>query len=381
MRLKGFICGIFSIVLSYSVSAVDFFAPTVVDVRSAGMGGSYLCDFKQPFVMVNNPSGMMFSGKQVFLPSLAFDLGLPPSVSGMMFDMIKDFKNTDFMNSLVDILKKSNGIYVDGDIMLPLAYSRVAKNWGIGVYNNVFIRADLPSVSSMSAMAGADLFLIGGFSCPIINEGIHKVSLGLTAEALSRFGIFHQGTVTGITSIDFSQLPASLTLGLGFDIGATYMVWDFLSVSAVWKDFYMNWDRNLGPISSMAFTEEDEWKKALQSGDLTLGLGVQVPTGVLKKVLNSFAVYVDYANFTKLFDKEKAAFLPHPLLNLSVGMEAIIFKTIALRFGMTGPYLSAGFGLDIGAFHMSLALYGKEKGLDPGSSPQAHGAFSLAFYY
>ena len=87
------------------------------------------------------------------------------------------------------------------------------------------------------------------------------------------------------------------------------------------------------------------------------------------------------ANFTKLFDKQKAVFLPHPLLNLSVGMEAIIFKTIALRFGMTGPYLSAGLGLDIGAFHMSLALYGKEKGIDPGSSPQAHGAFSLAFYY
>ena len=381
MRLKRFICGIFSIVLSFSVFAVDFFAPTVVDVRSSGMGGSYLCDFNQPFVMLNNPSGMMFSGKQVFLPSLAFDFGLPPSASGMIFDMVKDFKNTDFVNTLVDLLKKSNGIYVDGDIMLPLSFSRVAKNWGIGVYNNVFVRADLPSVSSITAMAGADLFLVGGFSCPIINEGIHKVSLGVTAEALGRFGLFHQGTVTGITSIDFTKLPASFTLGLGFDIGATYMVWDILSVSAVWQDLYITWDKNLGAITSMSFTEEEEWKKAWLSGDLTLGLGVQVPTGVLKKVLSSFAVYVDYANFTKLFDKQKAVFLPHPLLNLSVGMEAIIFKTIALRFGMTGPYLSAGLGLDIGAFHMSLALYGKEKGIDPGSSPQAHGAFSLAFYY
>lgn len=381
MKLKGLICGIYLVVLSFSVSAVDFFAPTVVDVRSAGMGGSYLCDFNQPFVMLNNPSGMMFSGKQVFLPSLAFDFGLPPSVPGMLLDMMKGIENTNLVDTLVDLLKESNGIYVDGDIMLPLAFSRVANNWGIGMYNNVFVRGDLPSVSSMSAIAGTDLFLIGGFSCPVINGDVNKVSLGVTTEFLGRFTIFHQGAVTGITSMDFSTLPASLTLGLGFDIGATYNIWNIFSISAVWQDLYINWDKNLGGITSLSFSEGTVWKNSWQSGDLTLGLGVQIPTGVLKKVLSSFSIYVDYANFTKLFDQKKAAFLPHPLLNLSVGMEAIIFKTIALRFGMAGPYLAAGLGVDLGSFHISLAMYGKEKGLDPGSSPQAHGSFSLAFYY
>lgn len=382
MKMKRLVCLIFfSVIVSYSVSAVDFFAPTVVDVRSSGMGKSYLCDFDQPFVMLNNPSGMMFSGKQVFLPTLAFDLGLPPKAPSMLFDMVKSNGNTNIVNTLVELLKGSNGIYMDGDIMLPLTFSVVANNWGIGLYNNVFVRADLPSVSSMTATAGGDLFLVGGFSCPIIDEGIHKVSLGITAELLGRFGIYHQGSVTGLTSIDFSTLPAFMTLGMGFDIGATYNVWDILSISAVWKDLYLGMDKNLGAISSMSFSDNGEWKKFLQSGDLTLGLGVQVPTGVLEKVLTSFAVYVDYANITKLFNREKAIFLPHPLLDLSVGMEAILFKTIALRFGMTGPYLAGGLGIDLGPFHMSMSLYGKEKGLDPGSSPQVHGAFSLAFYY
>lgn len=381
MRLKRFICAFFSVILSFPVFSLDFFAPTVVDVRSSGMGGSYLCDFNQPFVMLNNPSGMMFSGKQVFLPTLAFDFGLPPKAPGVVFDLVKGGEDTDIVDTLVELLKGTNGIYIDGDIMLPLTFSRVAKNWGIGVYNNVFVRADLPSVSSMTTVAGADLFLVGGFSCPIIDEGIHKVSLGITTELLGRFGIYHQGPVTGLTSIDFSTLPASMTLGLGFDIGATYNVWDILSVSAVWKDLYLGMDKNLGAISSMSFPDNGDWNKFLQAGDLTLGLGVQVPTGVLKKVLTSFAVYVDYANITKLFNQEQAVFLPHPLLDLSVGMEAVLFKAIALRFGMTGPYLAGGLGIDLGPFHMSLALYGKEKGLDPGSSPQIHGAFSLAFYY
>ena len=382
MKMKRLAClMLFSVIVSYSVSAVDFFAPTVVDVRSSGMGKSYLCDFDQPFVMLNNPSGMMFSGKQVFLPTLAFDLGLPPKAPRMLFDMVKSNGNTNIVNTLVELLKGSNGIYMDGDIMLPLTFSVVANNWGIGLYNNVFVRADLPSVSSMTATAGGDLFLVGGFSCPIIDEGIQKVSLGINAELLGRFGIYHQGSVTGLTSIDFSTLPAFMTLGMGFDIGATYNVWDILSISAVWKDLYLGMDKNLGSISSMSFSDNGEWKKFLQSGDLTLGLGVQVPTGVLEKVLTSFAVYVDYANITKLFNREKAIFLPHPLLDLSVGMEAILFKTIALRFGMTGPYLAGGLGIDLGPFHMSMSLYGKEKGLDPGSSPQVHGAFSLAFYY
>lgn len=384
MSVKRNVCAVLILAVGvFSVSAVDFFVPTVVDVRSSGMGGSHLCDFNQPFVMLGNPGGMMFSGKQVLLPSLALDLGMPPKAPAKLFGLLQGggMEGDALTDVLVDMLKDSNGIFIDGDVTLPLAFSRVSNNWGIGVYNNVFVRADLPSVSSMTAAAGGDLLLVGGFACPIIDGELHKLSLGMTAKLLGRFMLSHQGPVTSITSIDFSTLPAHLTLGLGFDVGVTYGFWDFLSVSAVWKDLYLGMDRSLGAVTSMSFSHQQEWSKFMHNGDLALGLGVQVPTGVLKKVLSSLAVYVDYTHFTQLFDREKAVFLPHPLLNLSWGMEAVLFKTIALRFGMTGPYLAAGLGIDLGPFHISMAIYGKEKGLDPGSSPQAHGAFTLAFYY
>lgn len=380
--MKKIIClFIFFSISTLSVFSTNFFVPTVVDVRSLGMGGSHLCDFDHPFVMVNNPSGMMFSGKQVFLPTLAFDFGLPPAAPAKLFEIIKNPNTDKIVDTLVDLLKKSDGIFIDGDITLPLTFSRVANNWGIGFYNNIFLRADLPSVSSMSAVAGGDLLLMGGFSCPVLNGDIHKLSIGLTTEFLGRFSISHKGSVTGLTSIDYSKLPAEMTLGLGFDIGVTYDVWNILSVSAVWKDLYLGMNRNLGAITSMSFSDEGEWKKFLHNGDLALGLGVQVPTGILKKVLTSFAVYIDYTNLTQIFNKGESIFLPHPLLHLSTGMEAVLFKTIALRFGLVGPYISAGFGVDLGAFHMSMAIYGKEKGTDPGSSPQVHGGFTLAFYY
>lgn len=366
---------------SFSVSASDFLTPTVVDVRSSGMGGSYLCDFKQPFVLLNNPSGMSFSGKQVFLPSLAFDLGGPSAAASRIFKLMDSSGDESMTDMLVDMLKESNGIFIDMDMMLPLTFSRVANNWGIGFYNNIFVRGDLPSVTSVTAIAGGDLMLAGGFSVPIINNNFHRLSMGMTTKLLGRFNIIYTGSAASLTSMEFDSLPADMTLAAGFDVGATYALWDILSFSAVWKDLYLGMSHGLGTITAMSFSSEEEWHKFMQNGDLCLGLGVQVPTGILKKVLTSFSVYVDYDNFTGIFNKEKAIFLPHPLLNLSAGLEAVLFKTIALRFGMSGPYLAAGAGVDLGPFHLSMAIYGKEKGLDPGESPQVHGAFALSFYY
>lgn len=366
---------------SFSVSASDFLTPTVLDVRAAGMGGSYLCDFKQPFVLLNNPSGMSFSGKQVFLPSLAFDLGGPPAAASKLFALMKSSDSESMTDMLVDMLKESNGIFIDVDMMLPLTFSRVANNWGIGFYNNIFVRGDLPSVTSVTAIAGGDLMLAGGFSFPVLNNDFHRLSLGISTKLVGRFNIIYTGSVTGLTSMEFDSLPAAMTLAAGFDVGATYTLWDILSFSAVWKDLYLGMSHGLGAITSMSFSSEEEWRKFMQNGDLSLGMGVQIPTGILKKVLTSFSVYVDYDSFTSIFNKKKAIFLPHPLLNLSAGFEAVLFKTIALRFGMVGPYLASGAGVDLGPFHLSMAIYGKEKGIDPGASPQVHGAFALSFYY
>lgn len=381
MKKRFLIVCVLFVIGSFSVFASNFLTPTVVDVRSSGMGGSYLCDFKQPFVLLNNPSGMSFGGKQIFLPSLALDMGGPSAAASRVFKLMKSSGDESMTDMLVDMLKESNGIFIDLDMMLPLTFSRVANNWGIGFYSNIFVRGDLPSVTSVPAIAGGDLMLAGGFSVPIINNNFHRLSMGMTTKLLGRFNIIYTGSATGLTSLDFDSLPTDMTLAAGFDVGATYILWDMLSFSAVWKDLYFGMSHGLGTITSMSFSSEEEWRKFMQIGDLCLGMGVQIPTGILKKVLTTLAVYVDYDNFTSLFNRKKAIFLPHPLLNLSAGLETVLFKTIALRFGMSGPYLAAGAGINLGPFHLSMSIYGKEKGIDPGASPQVHGAFALSFYY
>lgn len=261
MKKRFLIVCVLFVIGSFSVFASNFLTPTVVDVRSSGMGGSYLCDFKQPFVLLNNPSGMSFGGKQIFLPSLALDMGGPSAAASRVFKLMKSSGDESMTDMLVDMLKESNGIFIDLDMMLPLTFSRVANNWGIGFYSNIFVRGDLPSVTSVPAIAGGDLMLAGGFSVPIINNNFHRLSMGMTTKLLGRFNIIYTGSATGLTSLEFDSLPTDMTLAAGFDVGATYILWDMLSFSAVWKDLYFGMSHGLGTITSMSFSSEEEWRK------------------------------------------------------------------------------------------------------------------------
>ena len=110
MKKRFLIVCVLFVIGSFSVFASNFLTPTVVDVRSSGMGGSYLCDFKQPFVLLNNPSGMSFSGKQIFLPYLALDMGGPSASASRVFKLMKSSGGESMTDMLVDMLKESNDL-------------------------------------------------------------------------------------------------------------------------------------------------------------------------------------------------------------------------------------------------------------------------------
>ncbi len=119
----------------------------------------------------------------------------------------------------------------------------------------------------------------------------------------------------------------------------------------------------------------------MEPGKLTLGTAVSFPTFFTKGVIGSWTVYLDMRDALPFFTAKEDILSSSPLLSLAAGMEIVIFKTIALRGGICGPYLAAGAGIDLTPLHLEFAIYGKELGLEPGVQPQLHGAFSLSFYY
>lgn len=384
--LLAVFCVVLSPLAAASIAVPDIELPVVVDVRSGGMGGQHLADEASPFVLLHNPSLLPLSGKQVLLPSFAMDLGGPagiiPIFQKYLDGTLMSEENQDMITSiLTPLLEDTNGIYIDADIMLPVLGGRVNNGWGWGLYNDVFVRGTIPSLSIANVKAGGDLMLAFGFGFPLIETDNHFLSIGFNTKVLGRMEVVYDGDVSSLTKTDFSQLPAYLYGIAGADVGLTYNLLDILTVSLAWKDFYYGVGKNMGPLTSMSFSANKGVSHNWSCGDLDAGIAVHVPTGFLKFIFSKVTVFADYKNIISGLPFASNAFAEHPLLNLSVGTEVVLFNFWGLRVGMQGPYFSAGTSFDLGPFHLGGSVYGLEKGLDPGESPQLHGALEIAFYY
>ena len=165
--------GVLSPLAAASIAVPDIELPVVADVRSGGMGGQHLADEASPFVLLHNPSLLPLSGKQVLLPSFAMDLGGPagiiPIFQKYLDGTLMSEENQDMLTSvLTPLLEDTNGIYIDADIMLPVLGGRVNNGWGWGLYNDVFVRGTIPSLSIAKVKTGGDLMLAFGFGFPLI---------------------------------------------------------------------------------------------------------------------------------------------------------------------------------------------------------------------
>lgn len=384
--LLVFFCIFLSPLVAASIAVSDIDLPVVVDVRSGGMGGQHLADEATPFALLNNPSILRLSGKQVLLPSFAIDLGGPAGILPIFEKylngtLMSDGSQDMITSMLTPLLEDSNGIYLDADILLPILGGKVNNGWGWGLYNNVFVRGKVPSLSIAKVKTGADLMLAFGFSFPIIEVDNHQLYWGFNTKVLGRMEVVYDGDVSSLTTVDFAQLPAYLYGITGADVGLTYNLYDILTVSLAWKDFYYGLGKNMGPFTTMSFSSNPGVSHNWSYGDLDAGIAVHVPTGFLRFIFSKVTVFADYKNIISGFPFASNAFAEHPLLNLSFGTEVVLFKTWGLRVGMQGPYFAAGTSLDLGPFHLGGSVYGLEKGLDAGEAPQIHGALEIAFYY
>ena len=132
-----------------------FNLPTTVDVRSLSLGGFHYCDFKTPYMVLFNPSGLNYIGKKTLLPSLALDFGGPLSSVPSIVSSLKDSENMlgSLLSQLLSTISTSNGMYVDLDLALPFTYARTNKNKGFGIFNRVYAHTSVPSMAKTNLTA------------------------------------------------------------------------------------------------------------------------------------------------------------------------------------------------------------------------------------
>lgn len=368
------------------VISVSLFAQE--DVRSMGMGGNHITDYSDVYTTQKNPAGLGFAEKHDLWTNTQITFGGPLEDFAKIaknLETSEDKSNTEessgIEDSIIDLVKKNNGLATGISVVGPLQFGFIKNNFGLLFSEEIYTDVNVPSISRGNVDIGLDISLLMGYGHKI-DLGIHDIALGISANLFSRaINVGVNGSLTEIFDKveDMDNLPATSMIGYGINAGAQYEFANFLSAGIVWNNILaptFTTDIPLDEDSDKEFTFKDARKDKLDS-TLAVGFGVKIPTSFSMGIISSWTAYLDHDNILDFFAKDKI--VKNPILGLSAGTEVVLFKTIALRLGINESYLAAGCGIRLAAFNIDAAVFGSELGLEPGAKPQLNAALSISF--
>ena len=382
------ILAILLVITSFALIAQEFTyelaMPEIRHARIDALGGKHISDTSWYYSFLTNPGNIGLMGKKSLYPGLTVGIGGPIQYAEEMLSAIEnlDDESSDSINTLAEILSKNKGLDLNLVLSGPIQFGSVKNNFGWGFFNQTYVVANIPSINYLGAIAGNESLLRFGFALPI-PLGIGKLSIGAALDLVNRVEGKHETSIINAMSDDPFDDPTPLftSFGFGLDAGATLSLLNFITVGLVWDDAVSAYfTSRSSDISSGEFEPDASYQTFNFGWKFDLGASVSVP-GVnifTLGVISSLDVMLDLHDVIGMManDPKKR----NPILDVSLGTEAVLFKTISLRFGLHEMYPSAGVGARLGAFNLDAAIFGRELGLEPGSRPQLNLAFSLEFF-
>ncbi|ULQ59475.1 hypothetical protein K7I13_13510 [Brucepastera parasyntrophica] len=261
------------------------------------------------------------------------------------------------------------------------------KNFGFGIFNRTVVVGNVPSLNWVTAYAGEELLLVGGYGLKVFETDFHSLSVGLQLKGFFQLFLIESGTSLNILNkfIDFDfgsmfdSIPAVFSTGFGLDLGIQYRLSNWFDAAIVCRDVYT-------PVFSTRYASGQEFLDGNRnsdtiydtlSPDLTVGVVFTLPLPTYWTTITKWTFMLDYRDI--LFFLEPL--YKNPILNLAAGTELILLDVISLRCGISDMYFAAGVGLNFSIFKLDLAMYGKELGIDPGTRPLLNILLSLSFEY
>ncbi len=371
--------GLFSIILAAAPLSAQTAKPGVpVSPRRAALGGLHAADLGGFDSLFANPAGLaeaegVWSYSRVAL-----------NAQGPIFDMANmALGGTDVMDNLTSLLDEKGRLYTAMDLATPIAFGYAGGGLGIGVFNRTYVVINAPSVSSTYLTLGEEFLLTGGYAHRFHLGGGHTLDAGVAVKGFLRNEFAWSGALTDVdTALAdlFGGVPYTLAAGIGLDAGVLWRFGDFaLGLAA--RDLltpymattYSSYNAfKADPSASKTDTESD-----LLPIDLSLGFRWSPRWGFLVRNGNELTLLLDYRNIVGLF----RVLDRNPLLEFNLGAELVLLEILSLRAGIQDALPAAGFGLDLQVFDLSLAMYGKELGLEPGSRPVFNLILALDFVY
>ena len=380
------ILAILFVITSFALIAQEFTyelaMPEIRHARIDALGGKHISDTSWYYSFLTNPGNIGLMGKKSLYPGLTLGLGGPIKYTQDIIAIAKDMENDDSISSLAKILSENKGLDLDIMISGPIQFGSVKNNIGWGFFNQTYLIANAPSISYLEGLVGNESLLRFGYALPI-PLGIGKLSVGAAVDLVNRVEGKILTSVTNLMSGNSEEMPLPLytSFGFGLDVGATLSLLNFITVGLVWDDAVSGYFTSKSSDISSGEIEPDASYQAFNfDWKFNLGASVSVP-GInifTLGVISSLDVMLDLHDVIGMMvnDPKKR----NPILDVSLGTEAVLFKTISLRLGLHEMYPSAGIGARFGAFNLDAAIFGRELGLEPGTRPQLNLAISLEFF-
>jgi hypothetical protein len=349
----------------------------IPSARSSGFGGSHIAYTDNVSALLVNPAAIMrVRQRSFFAPS--FTLLSPQKTIKVAGKIGSD----DFGAALEDLNNPNNPGKISLGLGLnefPISIAWVADGFGFGVWNRVFVNANIIGTTAEATVL-ADLIIPVGFAFKILDTDAHDVDAGVTVKIFGR-GYGHK-PVNALEAIDdfgalVDDLGAPVIMGVGLDLGFIYR-WNIgLSAGITFDDIFTHG----GEIARIGGGKKEDGYYvpfSLNIGiayDLKIGNLLKAAPGFLAKSGLVFAF--DWHNFDLLFVTDNPYLKRNPVLGIGMGLEFNFADILKVRGGINEMLPAFGFGFDLGALEIDVAYYGKELGLEPGQMPTA--AVDLTF--
>jgi hypothetical protein len=345
--------------------------------QSAGFGGSHIAYTDNVFSLLVNPAAMMRVNQRSAF-ALSFTLVSPEK----SLKLISNLKDMDAGAALESLNNPNNPGKIPFGVEMnefPLSIGYVANGFGFGLWDRVFVSANVNGTTAEATVI-ADVILPIGFAFRILDTEAHDVDVGAT---LKFFGRGYGNKVINVTEVvgDFGKLTedlgAPVILGAGFDLGFLYR-WNIgLSAGITFDDIIT------GGTEISRIGEGEKKDGYYVPFSLNLGVAYDLRIGNFWKnaprfIANSgVAVAFDWRNFELLFETENPYLKRNPVLGIGVGLQFSFLEILKVRLGMNEMLPAFGLGFDLGSLEIDVAYYGKELGIEPGQMSAA--ALSLTF--
>lgn len=328
-------------------------------VRCQGMGGACIAVVNDETALLVNPAGL---GKLRDFYGTLIDpeLELNYQVAGMY--QADSFSNPFVLEDIVGALDQKRSAYYHAKAQVFPSF--VARNFGIGLYSNYLLDAEMAGDgSTINTYYRNDLAFVLGFNFRFFDG---RVKLGFNTKLISRIEV-SDPALSATGPLDYQSI-ASEGVGISSDVGLILTApWALLpTISAVVRDVG---NTKFDTTSGVRMTSETRPNLVNQDLDVAFAL---FPIHS-NNIRSSWTV--EYRGLLTSQDEPDKAKLLHGGLEMNFG------DVFFLRGGYNQRYWTAGFELASERFQWQLASYGEEVGTVDAPKEDRRYTFKFAFRF